>query len=175
MKTSINPPIDDVKYRNAILYFTNNCNNQFLGLTKLNKLMYYLDFISFRDRSSSVTNDKYIHKDYGPVPDRIDDVITSLSSEGQLLVEEEPWKDGYKYRFEPKSKPNLKVFDKYELGLLDKLCKEFQLWTTDKIVNQTHLEAPWFYSKPFEVVDYKYASSLNPFEDEPALASQQDF
>ena len=66
------------------------------------------------------------------------------------------------------------MFDKYELILLEKICKEFELWSTNKIVNQTHLEAPWFYSKPFDVVDYNYSKSLEPFEDEPSLAGQQN-
>lgn len=160
------------KYENAILYFTSHCNNGFLGLTKLNKLFYYLDFISYRDRGKSVTNDRYIHKDYGPVPDNIDDVITTLKASNALKVTSEPWKDSIKYKFEAKRKPDLKVFDKYELDLLAKICAEFQLWPTEKIVNQTHLEAPWFYSKPFDVVDYKYSSSIDPFENESSLVGR---
>lgn len=162
------------KYKNAVLYFINYCNNNFLGLTKLNKLIYYLDFISYKDRSKSVTNDIYLHKDYGPVPDKIDDIISNLRSDDAIKVEEESWGDKFKYAFEAKAKPDLKIFDKYELNLLEKICKEFQLWSTDKIVNQTHLEAPWFYSKPFEVVDYKHSKSIDPFEDESSLEGQQN-
>lgn len=160
------------KYENAILYFTKYCNNNFLGLTKLNKLLYYLDFIAYRDREKSVTNDKYIHKDYGPVPDKVDDIIGALIAKKRLLVNAESWKDGLKYSFEALINPDMNVFDKYEVDLLEKICTEFQLWSTDKIVNQTHLEAPWFYSKPFEIVDYKYSSNVDPFDNDTSLASQ---
>lgn len=160
------------KYKNAILYFTKYCNNNFLGLTKLNKLLYYLDFISYRDRTKSVTNDRYIHKDYGPVPDSVDDIISNLVANGSLLVNSESWKDSVKYKFEAKKEPNMKVFDSYEKNLLKKICDEFQLWPTEKIVNQTHLEAPWFYSKPFDIVNYEYASSVDPFENESSLAGK---
>ena len=166
--------LNQKKYENAILYFVKYCNNNYLGLTKLNKLIYYLDFLSYRDRKKSVTNDKYIHKDYGPVPDKIDDIIATLKQKGKLAINLMPWKTGHKYDFSIKKDPNLGVFDEYEKKLLEQICKEFELWSTDKIVNQSHLEAPWFYSKPFDVVDYKYSSSLNPFEDEPSLAGQQN-
>lgn len=163
--------LNQKKYENAILYFTKYCNN-YLGATKLNKLLYYLDFISYRDRKKSVTNDKYIHKDYGPVPDAIDDVLVSLKKKNALFISIEPWRNGYKTIFKNKQAPDMTVFDKYEQKLLQTICQEFELWSTEKIVAQTHLEAPWFYSKPFEIVNYKYASSLDPFEDETTLARQ---
>jgi hypothetical protein len=37
-------------------------------------------------------------------------------------------------------------------------------WSTDKIVSQTHLEAPWFYSKPYEIVDYAYSKDIDFFK-----------
>jgi len=52
--------INKEKYINALLYFIENCNNKFLGKTKLNKLFYYLDFIYYRDHKVSVTLDIYI-------------------------------------------------------------------------------------------------------------------
>ena len=43
------------KFKNAILYFVRYCNTKDLGATKLNKLMYYLDFLHYRDFKVSVT------------------------------------------------------------------------------------------------------------------------
>ena len=47
--------------------------------------------------------------------------------------------------------------EKYENALL---YEEFKTYDTEKIVAQTHLEAPWFYSEPGEKIDYEYAHSL---------------
>ena len=58
-----------------------------------------------------------------------------------------------------------KSFNEEEKVLLKNICKEFLDWSTDKIVEQTHLESPWFYSKPFEKVDYKYSSDIDFFTD----------
>jgi uncharacterized phage-associated protein len=156
--------ISEEKYSNAILYFLKYCNNDYLGATKLNKLLYYLDFISYRDKSKSVTGDLYIHKDYGPVPDRIDDVIADLKLQSKIEVEEVPYKDNHKTNFVLKTDPDMSVFDSYEQELLAKICTEFSQWSTEKIVSQTHLEAPWFYSKPYDFVDYKYANNIEFFQ-----------
>lgn len=151
------------KYENAVLYFLKYCNNQYLGATKLNKLLYYLDFVSYRDRQQSITGDVYVHKQYGPVPSQIDGVLTELK-EGKLIdVERIPYKGGETFNYEAFADPDLSKFDEYEKNLLEKVCTEFSLWPTDKIVNQTHLEAPWFYSKPFEVVDYGYSKDIEFF------------
>ncbi len=155
--------IDQHKYENAILYFVKYCNNSYLGATKLNKLMYYLDFLSFRDTKKSVTGDLYVHKQFGPVPSQIDDVLTKLQSKNILEIKKVQYKDGEIFKYETKQDPDLSVFDTYEKKLLENICEEFCLWKTDKIVNQTHLEAPWFYSKPYEIVDYKYSKDLEFF------------
>ena len=156
--------LNQEKYDNTFLFFLRNCNNKYLGATKLNKLLYYFDFISFRDRNKTVTGDIYIHKDYGPVPDNIDDVIVRLASNKSIKVELLPYKDGGTFKYEASKGPDMKVFDSFESDLLNKICKEFELWSTDKIVSQTHLEAPWFYSKPYEIVNYKYSKDIEFFK-----------
>jgi len=164
MGIEISRKINIKKYKNAILYFLKYCNNQHLGATKLNKLLYYFDFISFRDRKNSITGDKYIHKEFGPVPETIDFVLTDLQKEGSINVERisiEEGKDFFKH--ELLKDPDISAFDSYEQELLENICKEFSIWSTAKIVEQTHLEAPWFYSKPYQEVDYNYSKDIDFF------------
>jgi uncharacterized phage-associated protein len=153
------------KYKNALLYFFNNCNNKYLGSTKLNKLMYYLDFVSFRDRNKSVSNDAYLHLDFGPVPQEIDKVLALLKQEDAVSAHDMPFKDSHKDEFVARAEPDMKVFDAYEAKLLEAIAKEFELWDTKKIVEQTHLEAPWFYSEPLTTVDYAYANDIDFFAE----------
>ena len=166
MVEALNPKINEDIYKSAVLYFIKYCNNQYLHSTKLNKLLYYLDFIYFRDNKKSVTGDIYIHQGYGPVPSRVDDILTSLKNDGAINTEVLSYKDGELIQFELKDP---KIFDEDifpadQKKLLKQICDEFGNWPTDKIVAQTHLEAPWFYSKPYEVVDYAYARDIDFFK-----------
>lgn len=157
------PRVNEEKYINAMLYFFKYCNNQYLGITKLSKLFYYLDFISYRDKECLVTEDIYVHKQYGPVPENIDVILAELNQDEVIEVEMIPYKDGTTFRYKALKGPNLSVFNTYEKQLLEKISKEFYSWSTDKIVAQTHLEAPWFYSEPYDKVDYNYAKDIDFF------------
>lgn len=157
--------INKDKYENAILYFIKYCNSSYLGKVKLNKLLYYLDFISFRDQGCSITGDEYINKEFGPVPKSIDEILSLLIKEGTLEIKQPAYKDGHTNSYKHLQEPDIEIFNAYEKDLLERICKEFLNWNTDKIVAQTHLEAPWFYSKPYNEVDYKYASDIEFFED----------
>lgn len=161
-----NKEVEQEKYKNAILYFLKYCNNQHLGATKLNKLLYYLDFISYRDREKSITGDRYIHKQYGPIPENVDFILKELQEEKYIEIKRVSCgknKDFFRHKL--LKNPDISVFDGYEEKLLENICDEFSLWSTNKIVDQTHLEAPWFYSKPFEEVDYSYSKDIDFFSE----------
>lgn len=162
MSTNINERL----YRNAVLYFIKYCNNKYLHATKLNKLLYYLDFVYFRDHKKSVTGDVYIHQGYGPVPSRVDETLAKLRTEGAIDTEAVPHNDAEMINFSLKDGSQLdeSVFSADQKKLLKKICDEFGNWPTEKIVAQTHLEAPWFYSKPYEIVDFDYARDIEFFQ-----------
>lgn len=153
------------KYKNAILYFIKYCNNQYLGSTKLNKLLYYLDFISYRDRAEPVTGDVYIHNHYGPTPSASNNILSEMVEDEEIEITKDPFEDSHTMSFAIKKDPDETVFSNEERKLLKSICGEFLDWSTNKIVEQTHLESPWFYSKPFEKVDYNYSSDIDFFND----------
>lgn len=153
-----------IKYKNAALYFMKYCNNQYLGATKLNKLFYYLDFINYRDRKKSVTGDFYIHNHYGPTPNTLNSILSEMVEDKEIEITKDPFEDSHAISFSIKKNPNEDVFSIKEKELLKSVCGEFLDWSTPKIVEQTHLESPWFYSKPFEKVNYAYSSDIEFFD-----------
>ncbi len=146
------------------MYFIKYCNNNYLGDTKLNKLFYYLDFINYRDEKKTVTGDFYIHNHYGPTPNGLKNILFEMVENKEIEILRNPFEKGFSTSFVLKKKLDESVFTKQEKKLLKSISKEFLDWSTDKIVEQTHLEAPWFYSKPFERVDYEYSSDIEFFE-----------
>ncbi len=152
------------KYTNAILYYLHHCNSATLGATKLNKLMYYLDFISYRDRAKSVTGDSYVHLQYGPVPSDLEDkILPDMKADHLLVIEKVKYKDGFVSNFIPRVSCDVDVFDAYEKDLLIKICNEFKTMKTDDIVAQTHAEAPWYYSEMYDKIDFENANDIEYF------------
>jgi uncharacterized phage-associated protein len=151
------------KYKAAVMYFLIHCNNSYLGSVKLNKLFYYLDFVSFRDRKKIITGDLYQKKSYGPVPMHLDGIMNEMESEHLLQIEEIE-RNGFieKRSFYPRKETfNFNVFDKYEELLLKKICEIFESYSTNRIIDQTHSEAPWFYTEMKSVIDYNLSEDID--------------
>ena len=92
--------INQKKYKNAVVFFAKRIQNGTLGKLKMMKLLYYLDFIYFRDHKKSVTGDIYIHEGYGPVPARVDEILAKLKNEGTIDTESVPYNDAEMINFQ---------------------------------------------------------------------------
>ncbi|OGC83491.1 hypothetical protein A3D68_00980 [Candidatus Adlerbacteria bacterium RIFCSPHIGHO2_02_FULL_52_17] len=163
--TQRSPVLDREKYLNALVYFVANCGNERLGIMKLNKLFYYLDFISYRDRNKSVTGETYIHLPKGPFAAILQDDILGSARKAKLIEQKKDASDKYgeRNRFQALKAPDMSVFDDYEQKLLNYLCFTFKDWSTDQMVAQTHSEAPWVFSKPSQQLNYKDADDIEFF------------
>lgn len=50
--------------------------------TKLNKLLFYADFVSYYLHGHSISGSRYVHLPYGPVPDAYEDTLETLNHYG---------------------------------------------------------------------------------------------
>jgi prephenate dehydrogenase len=85
------------KYKNAVLFFAKNLNKFQLGKTKLAKLLYYLDFISYRDKKKTVTGTLYYKQEFGPLakdPKSLKMVF--------CVLQQNPWEKKIKALFQAK-------------------------------------------------------------------------
>lgn len=162
--------IDFEKVAIITSYFAENTKE--LYVTKLLKLFYYLDFISYKTRGASVTNDIYFKMPYGPVPSAIKNSIDLLSVENlmgkefksQLSPYVELQKDatGNGRLIISKGKEyNLRKLSNSELELVKCLAKTFEKTKSKTLSNQTHREKPWLSTSVFSVIDYGLADGLN--------------
>ena len=156
--------INRKKYINALLFFIKECNNKYLGVVKLNKLFYYLDFIYYRDNKKSVTGDCYCCKEFGPVPLELDKIIFTANQEGLISIKESFNKGRKRTEFKALKNYDLSCFNKREKDLFANIINEFKSYKTDEIVVQTHLEAPWFYANLYEKIDYNDATDIEFFQ-----------
>lgn len=156
------------KYQNAILYFAKNLTPYQLGKTKLAKLLYYFDFISYRDREKNVTGTLYYKQEYGPLAKDLTEMIGDLVSEKKLEVNRvivagsEKQKDQFKVLKEPDEK----TFDEYEQTLLRKLVNKYADIPTEVIIAKSHMEAPWVKAQNGASLDYKFAFDVEDFNTE---------
>lgn len=141
-----------------------------LYITKLMKLFYYIDFISYSEREASITNDVYYKLPYGPVPSFIKSEIDNLAKptmgsgiESQLLgyvkLQESEEKNG-KIIVNTDKGYNVKNLSKYELDLIDEIIKKIGKKTAKVLTNKTHKEKPYLMTSANSVINYELAKTL---------------
>lgn len=132
----------------AIVFFARH--TKYCGKTKLMKLLYFLDFMHFRQTAKSVTGLDYFAWDMGPVPA---EVWRDLSDERDLpadlaqaiSIQPIPRPSGGEMsKIVARRKFDGKYFSPRELRLLDAVAEIFNEATADQMVETSHLKnQPW--------------------------------
>lgn len=142
-----------------LLYFIYN-NDSAVFNTKMNKLLFYADFLSYRERAMSISGLVYKAIQYGPVPlrwDRIYGLIDGVEQAvavtngvvvGQQLISLE--------------KPDLQVFSDAELRILDAVQTKFKNCNSAELSSISHEELAWQHciGKDDSILSYDDAFSL---------------
>lgn len=130
------------KLINAIIYFLTNTKH--CGKTKLFKLLYYFDFIHFRETGKSVTNLDYFAWDFGPVPKELFNEFKNPPSDLQCNIFI-PQKDDKAFvALKAKKKFDDTYFSKRELCILENVAFIFKDAKAEAIKEATHLpNEPW--------------------------------
>jgi uncharacterized phage-associated protein len=133
------------KLLNALIYFSKNTRS--CGKTKLFKLLYFLDFIHFREAGKSVTGLDYYAWEKGPVPQ---DLFFELEQpdpdlrETVALLKQSGDEDDKLCRIIAKKPFDPEFFSKRELKIMGNLAFVFQDALAKDMVEITHLAGtPW--------------------------------
>jgi len=145
MKKTILTNHNREKLLNALVYFSKNTRS--CGKTKLFKLLYFLDFIHFRETGKSVTGLNYYAWENGPVPQ---DLFFELEQpdadlkETVALLKQSGDEDDKLCRVIAKKPFDPKFFSKRELKIMGNLAFVFQDALAKDMVEITHLAGtPW--------------------------------
>ncbi len=75
------------------------CDQQEINKTKLNKLLFFTDLLSFRKHRATITKTNYFKMQYGPVPEYVDIVKSVLEKRGSLISTAYTWGGGVSYEY----------------------------------------------------------------------------
>ena len=142
--------------KNVLLYVIENCQSTFC--TKMNKILFYIDFVAYRKYGTSITGLTYRALDYGPVPERWDRIYSQFDE--IVLV---PRLIGDKEGIELQStcKADREAFSHAELEVLDEVCGRFAATSAAELSRISHEEDAWLKCKDAHgLIPYEYAFEL---------------
>jgi putative zinc finger/helix-turn-helix YgiT family protein len=149
--------LDIAKFCNVILYL---CKGGQLK-TKLNKLLFYVDFKHFKEYTVSITGAKYAHLPHGPVPDNYEHFFANLiHNEGSLAVDEVLCYEYEGENYTAVKEPNLSTFKDSELKILTEVKEFFKDYNARQIKLFSHEEQGYRETKVGQLISYDFARVL---------------
>lgn len=151
------------KISNVLVAFISKCNQEFNDRLKMNKLLFYTDFLNYKLFGYSVTGLSYRAIDYGPVPTFYDNIYTYFENEG--VIESKWIKDGNgaaKETFVAHAAFDEKLFTETEKLIMETLADVFKDTSSWDLVDISHKEIGWIELHPSrEIISYQqYAFDL---------------
>lgn len=151
------------KFKNMILYLVKRLDG--VLKVKLNKLLWYCDFLHFKETSVSITGSQYIHLKYGQVPDHYELIFANMIHEGLLSKSEIPFqtKEGTQQGEEYTAliEPDESIFSEKELQVMDFIADTFREDTSTSIKEKAHREAAYLKCEDGDIISYEYAKELS--------------
>jgi len=135
--------VDLDKLKAAILFVASHPAVTALGLTKLDKLVYFADVAQLREAGTSMTGSEYIKYQHGPVPSRGERCVKQLRKAGALDAEKAEHAGYEMLAISVPAKPDLRALSAAERRMLDRVCRTFGGETAVELSRLSHLEPAW--------------------------------
>src|SRR5437868_6546437 len=110
---------DREKFKNLVHYICLRCEPSKLGAVKLNKALWLADFRAFYEFGASITGDRYIKRQFGPVPSAIIPTLKELERDGLVSIQREQFHGLEKMEFRAQGQPDMHDFSQQELRIVD--------------------------------------------------------
>ena len=135
------------KLTELIVYLGGHPSVADLGLTKLWKLIYFVEARALREFGESITGSEFIKYAHGPVPSRGEKHLRQLVKNGEVTTA--PRTIGERTLNEVKSvrKADWKYFTPKELTLIDGVCRKLGGESASSLSDLSHQEPAWHYAE----------------------------
>ncbi|MBO0682572.1 MAG: SocA family protein [Candidatus Dormibacteraeota bacterium] len=151
------PAGDRRKFKELLLYVAQKSKGDSrFGATKLNKVLYFSDFLAYGRLGQPITGVTYQRLDHGPAPMPMLPVQRELEEEGAAELVEVPRFNLSQKRLVPKRGPQLEGFSAEEIALVDEVIEALRRYDATGVSGLSHLEMGWQLVDDREEIPYQY-------------------
>ena len=144
------------RLKNVLLYMISQAREVFC--TKMNKLLFYIDFLAYRRYGMAVTGLSYKALDYGPVPERWDRVYSQFD---EIVQEPRRYGDKEGSVLVSTCRADMEQFSSSELEILEEVCAAFSDLTSVCLSDMSHKEEAWLQCRnDHKRISFEYAFQL---------------
>ena len=131
-------PQSTTRLKNLLLYILGQMGDTFQ--TKLNKVLFYIDFLSYRERGMAISGLAYNAIDFGPVPQRWDRVYSAFDEivpMPKLVFNQES------VALVADREADMSCFTEQERAVIDTVCAKMKDLSAHDISALSHAEPAW--------------------------------
>lgn len=166
---------NEKKFRELILYIADRCEyDPHFGALKLNKILFYSDFLAYATTGNAITGADYVALELGPAPRLLAPIREDMEEDKDILVRKKEVFGHVQTRVVPRRKSDLSQFSAEEISLVDGVIGVLKPLTGTEASDLTHLEYGWRIaprktSIPYETV---FVSHLGATQDDVERAEE---
>src|SRR5258708_14421724 len=144
----------DNRFKELVLHISQKCaNDPKFDTIKLNKLMFFADFLHYGNYGKPITGFEYVKLERGPAPKRMPEIKQQMEKENALAQQKLPhsqWRKPVSLR-----DPNLESFTGTEIAFVDQLIDACKDTDGDQLSLWSHGWACWKMSSLGETIPYE--------------------
>lgn len=142
------------RFEELVLYISQKCaNDPKFNTIKLNKLLFFSDFLSYAVNGEPITGFEYQKLEMGPAPRRIREIRDRMVAEKTLGLQEltlQAMRRTVNLR-----RPNLQVFKAEQVALVDSLIQMLEGMDGDAVSAMSHEMPCWILPNLGETIPYE--------------------
>ncbi|WP_273327837.1 Panacea domain-containing protein [Vallitalea guaymasensis] len=147
-----------IQLAKVILYFA-RYSSQNMYKTKLNKLLFYAQFLYYKIYRYRLIDTEFIKDYYGPVLNDLDDKLDILKKANLIELRKDPFGEVVL----PVILLKENAYSKKELEVLEIVRKQFDNYSSRKISQYSHEESLWLETDLKEIIEIERANELRDF------------
>lgn len=131
--------------------------------TQMNKLLFYCDFLRYKQSGYSITGVPYRAIKMGPVPKNYDLLYDCLAENNLVRIETTAFPNGAigEQFFPIDSTIETGILSDNELNILDQVKAKFKNYKTQQIIDYSHQEKAWLENyEEKNLINYQYAFDI---------------
>ena len=131
---------DEVKFKELVLYVAARCDEDpHFGAVKLNKILFYSDFLHFAEHGKPITGVEYRKYPLGPCPARMKVIKQEMEAEELAYEYTNPLHSGLRQkRMLARRSPVLSLFSAQEIATVDTVIAKLRAWNASEVSEFSH-------------------------------------
>jgi len=149
---------DEAKFAELLLFVAGRlADDRAGGATKLNKVLFFVDFAHVRRTGSPITGADYQKLHQGPAPRRLKPVRDALIARGEAKLVRDEFLGYELHRLVPLRSANTSIFTEAELTTIEQVLVDLEGLNSSQVSDLSHEEAGWRLVNDGELIPYEAA------------------